>query len=64
MFVALCLLVSGVSCRRAGGDAFVMVLESSPKSLNPLMATDASSERFRQLMFNTLMRKNEQFDYV
>ncbi len=64
LFVALCLLLSSVSCRRAGGDAFVMVLEASQKTLNPLMGTDAASERFRQLMFNTLMRKNEGFDYV
>lgn len=64
LLVALCLLLSGVSCRRAGGDAFVMVLEARPNSLNPLMASDAASDRFRQLMFNTLMRKNEQFDYV
>ena len=64
LLVALCLLLSGVSCRRAGGDAFVMVLEARPNSLNPMMASDAASDRFRQLMFNTLMRKNEQFDYV
>ncbi|HYP00687.1 MAG TPA: ABC transporter substrate-binding protein [Pyrinomonadaceae bacterium] len=61
----LCLLlVSGVACRRAGGDAFVMVLEASPKTLDPLRGTDAASERYRQLMFNSLMKKNEQFDYV
>jgi peptide/nickel transport system substrate-binding protein len=60
----LCLLLSGVSCRRAGGDAFVMVLEASPKTLDPLRGTDAASERYRQLMFNQLMRKNEQFDYI
>jgi len=65
MFAALlCLLLSGASCRRAGGDAFVMVLEASPKTLDPLRGTDAASERYRQLMFNQLMRKNEQFDYV
>lgn len=64
LLIALCLLLSGVSCRRAGGDAFVMVLEASQKTLDPLRGTDASSERFRQLMFNSLMRKNEQFDYV
>ncbi|HEY9402402.1 MAG TPA: ABC transporter substrate-binding protein [Pyrinomonadaceae bacterium] len=65
MFAALLgLLVSGVSCKRAGGDAFVMVLEASPKTLDPLRGTDAASERYRQLMFNQLMRKNEQFDYV
>ncbi len=64
LLVALCLLLSGSSCRRAGGDAFVMVLEASPKTLDPLRGTDAASERYRQLMFNSLMRKNEQFDYV
>ncbi|HEV2799294.1 MAG TPA: ABC transporter substrate-binding protein [Pyrinomonadaceae bacterium] len=60
----LALALSGLSCRRAGGNAFVMVLEASPKTLDPLRGTDAASERYRQLMFNQLMRKNEQFDYV
>ena len=64
LLVLLCLLVSGSSCRRAGGDAFVMVLEASAKTLDPLRGTDAASERFRQLMFNTLMRKDEHFEYV
>jgi peptide/nickel transport system substrate-binding protein len=66
LFVALLGLLSltVASCRRAGGDAFVMVLEASPKTLDPLRGTDAASERYRQLMFNQLMRKNEQFDYV
>ncbi|HLL72272.1 MAG TPA: ABC transporter substrate-binding protein [Pyrinomonadaceae bacterium] len=64
LFVVLSLLLSGVACRRAGGDAFVMVLEASPKTLDPLRGTDAASERYRQLMFNSLMKKNEQFDYV
>jgi peptide/nickel transport system substrate-binding protein len=64
-----CLLLSVASCRRAGtggggGNPFVMVLEASPKTLDPLRGTDAASERFRQLMFNSLVRKNEQFDYV
>jgi len=45
-------------------SAFVLALESSPKTLDPLKGFDASSERMRQLMFNTLMRKNEQLDYV
>jgi peptide/nickel transport system substrate-binding protein len=64
LVVLLCLSLSVVSCRRAGGDAFVMVLEASQKTLDPLRGTDAASERYRQLMFNSLMRKNEQFDYV
>jgi ABC-type transport system substrate-binding protein len=43
---------------------FVVVLESNPETLDQLRSTDASSERFRQLMFNSLVRKNEKFDYV
>lgn len=43
---------------------FVVVLESSPETLDQLRGTDASSERLRQLVFNSLVRKNENFDYV
>src|ERR1044072_7151676 len=43
---------------------FVVVLESNPETLDQLRGTDGSSERFRHLMFNSLVRKNEQFDYV
>ncbi|HMF55206.1 MAG TPA: ABC transporter substrate-binding protein [Pyrinomonadaceae bacterium] len=51
-------------CRRNRSDAFVMALESAPGSINPLLKNDASSDRFRQLMFNTLVHKNEHFEYV
>ncbi|MCA1630452.1 MAG: ABC transporter substrate-binding protein [Acidobacteria bacterium] len=64
---ALCLLLTGSSCRRhSAGGAFVLVLEANPdpRALNPLLASDAASERFRQLMFNSLMKKNERFEYV
>jgi len=49
-----------------GGKAgpFVVVLESNPTTLEQLHSTDASGERMRQLMFNSLVRKNEKFDYV
>ncbi|MDT5293617.1 MAG: peptide/nickel transport system substrate-binding protein [Acidobacteriota bacterium] len=43
---------------------FVVVLESNPETLDQLRGTDASSERLRQLIFNSLVRKNEKFDYV
>jgi ABC-type transport system substrate-binding protein len=43
---------------------FVVVLESNPETLDQLRGTDASSERLRQLIFNSLVRKNENFDYV
>jgi peptide/nickel transport system substrate-binding protein len=60
---ALCLLVSA-GCRRRAGDAFVMVLEAEQKSIHPLLGSDAASERYRQLMYNSLMKKNERLDYV
>jgi ABC-type transport system substrate-binding protein len=44
--------------------SFVVTLESPPISFEQLRETDASSERMRQLMFNTLVKKNERFDYV
>jgi peptide/nickel transport system substrate-binding protein len=62
-----CLLLTALCAPSActkRNSAFVMVLESSPKTLDPLKGFDASSERFRQLMFNSLMRKNERLDYV
>jgi peptide/nickel transport system substrate-binding protein len=60
---ACCLLLLLSSCSPRS-NSFVLALESSPKTLDPLKGFDASSERMRQLMFNTLMRKNEQLDYV
>jgi peptide/nickel transport system substrate-binding protein len=42
----------------------VTVLDSDPVTFDPLDGTDASSERFRQLIFNSLVRKNEKFEYV
>ncbi len=59
-------LAALAGCRRNANGAFVLVLEAnpSPRALNPLLASDAASERFRQLMFNSLMKKNEHFDYV
>lgn len=42
----------------------VVALENNPETLDQLRGTSASSERFRQLMFNTLVRKNEQLEYV
>jgi len=42
----------------------VVAIESNPATLDQLRSTDASGERMRQLMFNSLVRKNENFDYV
>jgi ABC-type transport system substrate-binding protein len=42
---------------------FVVVLEGNPETLDQLRGTDAASERLRQLMFNSLVRKDKNFDY-
>lgn len=64
LLLAAMLAASG--CRGGGQQArpFVIVLDSNPETLDPLRGTDASSERLRQLMFNTLVRKNEKFEYI
>ncbi|HST50877.1 MAG TPA: ABC transporter substrate-binding protein [Pyrinomonadaceae bacterium] len=60
--LAAVLLLAG--CRGGGGTQFVTILDSNPATLDPLDGTDASSERLRQLMFNSLLKKNEKFEYV
>src|SRR5207253_1239929 len=62
LLATLSLIAAG--CRRRQSGAFVMALEAAPGSLNPLLKSDAASDRFRQLMFNTLVHKNEHFEYV
>ncbi|HVF51706.1 MAG TPA: ABC transporter substrate-binding protein [Pyrinomonadaceae bacterium] len=62
MLSALVLLVAA-GCNKQG-ETFVAVLDAAPATLDPLRGTDAASERLRQLMFNTLVRKNEKFEYV
>ncbi|OLE50995.1 MAG: hypothetical protein AUG51_24805 [Acidobacteria bacterium 13_1_20CM_3_53_8] len=64
LLLLLAILLAAAGCRRKQSDAFVMALESAPGSLNPLLKNDAASDRFRQLMFNTLVHKNEHFEYV
>ena len=62
----LTLIMAGATltnCNRRN-ETFVMALEAAPRTLDPLRGFDASSERFRQLMFNSLVKKNERFEYV
>ena len=42
---------------------FVAAIESMPQ-IDQLYKTEAASERMRQLIYNTLVKKNEKFDYV
>ena len=64
IFAFMALLFNG--CRDRG-TAFVIALSGSEiSSLDPILAKDApaSNERVRVLMFNSLVRRNENLEYV
>lgn len=52
-------------CRKRS-EAFVIALSDNISTLDPIGSptVDAASERVRVLMFNSLVRKNEKFEYV
>src|SRR5205823_8147792 len=53
------------ACRRRSG-VFVIALSDNLKPIDPIgsPSVDAASERVRTLMFNSLVKKDEKFDYV
>ena len=59
-------LMSSSACRRNRGNAFVIALSDNVKTIDPIgsPSVDAASERVRSLMFNSLVKKDEKFDYV
>jgi peptide/nickel transport system substrate-binding protein len=59
------LFVVGSSCRKRS-DSFVIALSDKISTIDPIgsKTIDAASERVRVLMFNSLVRKNEKFEYV
>ena len=66
LFVLLVLLIVPPGCRRGGGEAFVIALGDNIRTIDPIgsPSVDAASERVRTLIFNTLVKKNEKFEYV
>lgn len=67
LVVLLSLLLLPLGCRRRGNDAFVIALGDNVRTLDPIgspASVDAASERVRTLMFNTLVKKNEKFEYT
>src|SRR5687768_1889144 len=54
------------SCSLAGnGDTLVIAVESAPRSMDPRLGSgDAVAARIHQLVFDTLVRKNERFEIV
>ncbi|HEX5873207.1 MAG TPA: ABC transporter substrate-binding protein [Pyrinomonadaceae bacterium] len=58
------LMILPAGCRR-GSSGFVIALGDNIRTIDPIgsPSVDAASERLRTLIFNTLVRKNEKFDY-
>ncbi len=59
------LMIVPAGCRRGNSDAFVIGLGDNIRTIDPIgsPSVDAASERIRTLMFNSLVRKDEKFDY-
>ncbi len=65
VLIVLALSMIAGSCRRKS-DAFVIALGDNIRTIDPIgaPAVEAASERIRTLLFNSLVKKNEKFDYV
>jgi peptide/nickel transport system substrate-binding protein len=67
--ILLVLLISALlvppACRRRS-DTFVIALGDNIRTIDPIgsPSVDAASERVRTLIFNSLVKKNEKFDYT
>ena len=64
--LVLSFFASASTCRRRTTDAVTVALPEKFTAFDTLTSTasDASAERMRTLMFNSLVKKNESFDYV
>jgi len=65
LLVLVCSLIVASGCRRRS-NSFVIALGDNVRTIDPIgsPSVDAASERVRTLMFNSLVKKNEKFDYV
>lgn len=61
----LVLILCAAGCRRKS-NAFVIALGDNIRTIDPIgsPSVDAASERVRTLMFNSLVKKDDKFDYV
>jgi peptide/nickel transport system substrate-binding protein len=60
------LMIAPTACRRRNTKTFVIALGDNIRTIDPIgsPSVDAASERVRTLIFNSLVKKNEKFDYV
>jgi peptide/nickel transport system substrate-binding protein len=59
-------IILPAACKRSQSNVFVVALSDNIKTIDPIgsPSVDAASERVRSLMFNSLVKKDEKFDYV
>lgn len=64
--VVMALLIPTACRRNRSGGPFVIALGDNIRTIDPIgsPSVDAASERVRTLMFNSLVKKDEKFDYV
>ncbi|HZD33071.1 MAG TPA: ABC transporter substrate-binding protein [Candidatus Angelobacter sp.] len=59
----LFLLATAVSCaRKPDPNTVVVIIESSPTNLDPRVGIDAQSERIDELLFDSLVRRDDHFE--
>ena len=65
LLVLSIILMAFGGCRRKS-NTFVIALGDNIRTIDPIgsPSVDAASERIRTLLFNSLVKKNEKFDYV
>ena len=67
LFLSFALVLTlAISCRRQNTEFVTVALSEKFTTLDTLTSTasDSAADRVRNLIFNTLVRKNESFDYV
>ena len=66
LFAAAVLCMSIIGCHRSSAPpgTLVLIIESSPNSLDPRQGTDAQSERLGALIFDALVKKDEHYNLV
>ena len=65
VFFILLAIIAPTACRKRS-NGFVIALGDNIRTIDPIgsPSVDAASERVRTLIFNTLVKKDEKFDYV
>lgn len=60
--MAACMVLGGCQQQKPDAHTAVMLIESSPLNLDPRVGTDAQSERIGELIFEGLVRRDQNFE--